>query len=116
MVVPVEDEEAQVFFVAEEMPEFPGGELALRERINQLVKYPDIVRRNGIQGKVYVNFIIDKEGRVIRPRIERGVAPSLDKEALRVVSSLPRWKPGKEKGKAVKVSYTVPVNFVIPEK
>jgi periplasmic protein TonB len=108
-----EEEEAQVFFIVEEMPEFPGGELALRKFIAQSIKYPVIAQENGIQGKVYVNFVVDKDGSVISAKIARGVDPSIDKEALRVVNSLPKWKPGKQRGKAVKVSYTVPINFVL---
>lgn len=108
-----EEEEAQVFFIVEEMPEFPGGELALRKFIAQSIKYPVIAQENGIQGKVYVNFVVDKDGSVTAAKVARGVDPSLDKEAMRVVNSLPKWKPGKQRGKAVKVSYTVPINFVL---
>ncbi len=108
-----EEEEAQVFFIVEEMPEFPGGELALRKFIAQSIKYPVIAQENGIQGKVYVNFVVDKDGSITSAKIARGVDQSLDKEALRVVNSLPKWKPGKQRGKAVKVSYTVPINFVL---
>ena len=108
-----EEEEAEVFFIVEEMPEFPGGELALRKFIAQSIKYPVIAQENGIQGKVYVNFVVDKDGSVTAAKIARGVDQSLDKEALRVVNNLPKWKPGKQRGKAVKVSYTVPINFVL---
>ncbi len=108
-----EEEETQVFFIVEEMPEFPGGELALRKFIAQSIKYPVIAQENGIQGKVYVNFVVDRDGSVTNAKIARGVDPSLDKEAMRVVNSLPKWKPGKQRGKAVKVSYTVPINFVL---
>lgn len=108
-----EEEEGQVFFIVEEMPEFPGGELALRRFIANAIKYPVIAQENGIQGKVYVNFVVDKDGSVTQARIARGVDTSLDKEALRVVNNLPKWKPGKQRGKSVKVSYTVPINFVL---
>lgn len=107
------EEEAQVFFVVEEMPEFPGGELALRKFIASSIKYPVIAQENGIQGKVYVTFVVDKDGSVTLAKVARGVDPSLDKEAIRVVNSLPKWKPGKQRGKPVKVSYTVPINFVL---
>lgn len=106
-------DDSQVFFIVEDMPEFPGGELALRKFIANAIKYPVIAQENGIQGKVYVNFVVDKDGSVINARIARGVDPSLDKEALRVVNNLPKWKPGKQRGKPVKVSYTVPINFVL---
>jgi len=108
-----EEEEAQVFFIVEDMPEFPGGELALRKYIANSIKYPVIAQENGIQGKVYVTFVVDKDGGVSDARIARGVDPSLDKEALRVVNTLPKWKPGKQRGKPVRVSYTVPINFVL---
>ena len=108
-----EAEEAQVFFIVEDMPEFPGGDLALRKYIANAIKYPVIAQENGIQGKVYVTFVVGKDGKVNNARIARGVDPSLDKEALRVVNSLPTWKPGKQRGKPVNVSYTVPINFVL---
>lgn len=102
-----------VYNQVDQMPEFPGGELALRKYIAHSIKYPKIAMMNGIQGKVYVTFVVNKEGKVVNPKIAEGVDPSLDKEALRVVSSLPLWKPGKKDGKFVNVSYTVPINFVL---
>ncbi|MGQ8337795.1 energy transducer TonB [Sunxiuqinia sp. A32] len=108
-----EEEEGQIFFIVEEMPEFPGGELALRKFIANAIKYPVIAQENGIMGKVYVNFVVDKDGSVTNARIARGVDQSLDKEALRVVNNLPKWKPGKQRGKSVRVSYTVPISFVL---
>jgi len=102
-----------VFFIVEEMPEFPGGDLALRKYIANSIKYPEIAQDKGIQGKVYVTFVVSKDGTVANARIARGVDPSLDKEALRVVSSLPQWKPGKQHGENVNVSYTVPINFLL---
>ncbi len=108
-----EEEETQVFFIVEDMPEFPGGEMALRTYIANAIKYPVIAQENGIQGKVYVTFVVSKDGSVTNASIARGVDPSLDKEALRVVNSLPKWKPGKQRGKPVNVSYTVPINFVL---
>lgn len=106
-----EEEEAQVFFIVEEMPEFPGGEAALRRFIANAIKYPQIAQENGIQGRVYIQFVVDRDGSVTQASVARGVDPSLDKEALRVVNSLPKWKPGMQRGKPVKVSYTVPINF-----
>ena len=102
-----------VFFVVEEMPEFPGGDLALRKYIASTVKYPAEAVNKGIQGKVYVTFTVAKDGNVADVKIARGVDPYLDKEALRVVNELPRWKPGKQKGQAVNVQYTVPINFAL---
>lgn len=108
-----EADEAQVFFIVEDMPEFPGGELALRKYIANAINYPVIAQENGIQGKVYVTFVVGKDGSVQDARIARGVDPSLDKEALRVVNTLPKWKPGKQRGQPVRVSYTVPISFVL---
>lgn len=101
----------QVFFVVENMPEYPGGEMALRNYIANNIKYPEVAQKNGISGKVYVTFVVSKDGSVANVKIARGVDPSLDKEALRVVNSLPKWKPGEQRGTKVNVSYTVPINF-----
>jgi TonB family protein len=103
----------QVFFIVEEMPEFPGGEMALRQFMANNVDYPDDAQKGGIQGKVYVTFVVSKDGSVADAKIARGVNPSLDAEALRVVNSLPKWIPGKQRGEFVNVSYTVPINFVL---
>lgn len=108
-----ETEDAPVFFIVEEMPVFPGGDLELRKFIAQSVKYPVIAQENGIQGRVYVQFVVGTDGAVTQVKVARGVDPNLDKEAIRVVQSMPKWKPGKQRGKAVKVSYTVPINFVL---
>jgi len=104
-------DENGIYSITEEMPEFPGGEEALRVFISNHLKYPEEAKANKISGKVYINFVVDETGKVINPRIARGVDPSLDKEALRVIGLLPQWTPGKDEGKPVKVSYTVPVKF-----
>ena len=103
----------EVFVVVDEMPEFPGGDKALVRFLAENVKYPVIAQEQGIQGKVFVSFVVNKEGDIEDVKVSRGVDPSLDKEAVRVVSSLPRWKPGKQHGKLVKVSFTVPINFTL---
>jgi len=108
-----EEEDAPVFFIVEDMPEFPGGEVELRKYIAKSVKYPVIAQENGIQGRVYISFVVSKKGEVTDVKVARGVDPNLDKEAIRVVKAMPKWKPGKQRGKAVKVSYTVPINFVL---
>ncbi len=107
------DSEEQIFFIVEDMPEFPGGEMELRKFIANNIEYPKVAQENGIQGRVYVTFVVDKNGEVSNARIARGVDPSLDQEALRVVNSLPKWIPGKQRGQAVNVSYTVPINFAL---
>lgn len=109
----VKKKEGDVYFIVEEMPIYPGGDKALREFITNNVKYPEIAQKEGIQGRVYVTFVVDVDGSISKASIARGVDPSLDKEALRVVNSLPAWTPGKEKGKPVKVSYTVPISFAL---
>ena len=106
-----EEKEEEIFVFVEEMPEFPGGEKALLTFLSNSVKYPAIAQENGIQGKVYVSFIIDETGNVYNAQIIRGVDVSLDNEALRVVRLMPKWKPGKQGNNAVKVRYSVPINF-----
>jgi TonB family protein len=108
--------ENNVFLVVEEMPEFPGGELALRKFIGETIQYPAEAKAKGIQGKVFVTFVVNSTGKVEKAKIARGVDPLLDAEALRVVGALPTWKPGKQRGVAVSVSYTVPVSFALSDK
>lgn len=107
------EEETQIFYIVEEMPEFPGGELALRTFIAKAIKYPVVAQENGIQGKVYVSFVVGKDGRVSNARVIRSIDPALDEEALRVVNSLPIWKPGRQQGKPVRVAFSVPISFVL---
>ncbi len=106
-----EEEEAEVFYVVENMPEFPGGTNEMRKFIATNIIYPEIAKENGITGKVYVQFVVNGKGKIEQVKVVRGVDPSLDKEAIRVIKSLPTWKPGKQRGKPVKVSFTVPINF-----
>jgi len=103
----------QVYKVVEQMPEFPGGDLALRTYIGREVKYPDDAVKAGIQGKVYVTFVVSKDGKVMNPKIIRSASPSLDKEALRVIGSMPTWIPGKQSGKNVDVEFTLPIIFAL---
>jgi len=102
-----------VYTEVEEMPEYPGGINALMSEIASGIKYPDEAKKNGIQGKVFVSFVVDEQGKVTNAKIERGVNPALDAESLRVVNGLKTWKPGKEKGEAVKVAYTIPINYTL---
>lgn len=103
--------EEPIFAIVEVMPEFPGGVQALMTYLGRNTKYPAIPQEQGIQGKVVVQFVIDKDGTVVDPVVIRGVDPYLDKEAIRVVKSMPRWKPGMQRNKPVRVKYTVPVSF-----
>ena len=110
---PVEEEEEEVVFVVvETMPEFPGGQQALFKYLSENVKYPVIAQENGIQGRVICQFVVNKDGSIVEVEVVRsGGDASLDKEAVRGSKSMPKWKPGKQRGKAVRVKYTVPVNF-----
>jgi len=108
-----EDTIAPAYNVVEQMPEFPGGESALQRFLAQNIKYPSIAAENGVQGKVYVNFIVDRQGGISNVKVVRGVDPAVDREAVRVVKSMPKWIPGKQNGEAVRVSFTVPINFVL---
>ena len=103
------DTNDKIYHFVEKMPEYPGGEIALRRYLVENLKYPNA--QASYQGKVYIRFIIDEDGNVIKPEVTRGVESLLDKEAIRVVKSLPKWIPGEHNGKRVKVYYTVPINF-----
>ncbi|WP_346862090.1 energy transducer TonB [uncultured Draconibacterium sp.] len=105
------DKPDDIFIHVEIMPEFPGGKQALLSYLANNVKYPLIAQENGIKGKVYVSFVIDELGNINDVDLLRGVDSALDNEALRVVRGMPKWKPGKQAGKAVKVRYTVPIYF-----
>ena len=110
---PVEEEEEEVvFMVVEKMPEFPGGQQALFKYLSENVKYPVIAQENGIQGRVICQFTVNKDGSIVDVEVVRsGGDPSLDKEAVRVIKSMPKWKAGQQRGKPVRVKYTVPVSF-----
>ena len=110
---PVEEEEEEVIFVVvESMPEFPGGQQAMMRYIAENIKYPVIAQENGIQGRVICQFVVEKDGKVSDIQVVRSSGEaSLDKEAVRVINSMPKWKPGKQRGKPVRVKYTLPVNF-----
>lgn len=109
---PVEDE-GKIFTIVEEMPSFPGGEEKMLEYVAKNIKYPAIARENGITGRVYVNFYIDKDGKVQSAKVVRGIGGGCDEEALRVVRMMPQWKPGKQNGRAVNVNYNLPINFTL---
>ena len=107
-----EPEEQTIFEVVEQMPEFPNGGMAgLLQHLSKNIKYPTISQENGTQGRVTVQFVVNRDGSIVDAKVLRGVDPYLDKEAIRVISSMPKWKPGMQRGKAVRVKYTVPVMF-----
>ena len=101
----------KVFDVVEEMPHFPGGPAALQAFLSSNTKYPVVAQENGVQGRVIVTFVVERDGSITDVKVVRSVDPSLDREATRVVRSMPRWSPGKQNGSAVRVKYTVPVVF-----
>ena len=106
-----EAEQNKVFDVVEQQPQFPGGMGALNQWLGSNIKYPAMAAENGIEGRVIVQFVVERDGSVSGVHVVRGVDPSLDKEATRVVSAMPKWIPGKQNGSAVRVKYTVPVTF-----
>ena len=110
-----EFDDEEVFYIVEDMPTFNGGEPAVefRKYIAQNLRYPDIAAENGISGRVIVQFAVSNVGKVVDAKVVAGVDPALDKEAMRVVMTSPSWTPGKQRGKAVKVLFTFPINFVL---
>lgn len=99
------------FQIVEDMPEFPGGQEALLKYLSSHIKYPSICRENNIQGRVVLQFIVNKDGSIVDVEVLKPVHPQLDKEAVRVVESMPKWKPGSQRGKPVRVKFTLPVQF-----
>ncbi len=104
---------ARVYEKAEQMPEFPGGEMELKKFVGRNLRYTAPALRKRIEGEVYVKFIIDETGRVINPAVQKGIGYGCDEEAIRVIKTLPQFTPGKQNGKPVAVYYTVPVKFAI---
>ena len=108
---PKHEEEAKVFDIVEQMPQFPGGQVALMKYLSENIHYPVVAQENGVQGRVVVAFVVERDGSISDVHVARGVGPSLDKEAVRVVKSMPKWQPGKQNGSAVRVKFNVPVAF-----
>ncbi len=110
----VEEEEvveAEVFTIVEEMPEYPGGLNKLTDYLSKNIKYPQMARESGIQGRVFVNFVVEPDGSVSNVNVMRSLGGGCDEEAVRVVKAMPKWKPGRQRGKAVRVSYILPIVF-----
>jgi protein TonB len=107
-------QEEKVFIIVEEQASFQGGDVnTFRAWVQQNVKYPPIAAENGIQGKVYVQYAVNSKGEVVDVKVVRGVDPSLDKEAVRVITSSPKWEPGKQGGMKVKQQFTIPISFIL---
>ena len=104
-------EDTKVFTSVEQMPQFPGGQVALMKYLSENIHYPVVAQENGVQGRVVVAFVVERDGSISDVHVARGVDPSLDKEAVRVVKSMPKWQPGKQNGSAVRVKFNVPVAF-----
>ena len=101
----------KVFDIVEQMPEYPGGQAALFEYLSKNIKYPADAEKKKVEGKVFVTFVVDTDGKITDVSLMRKVFPSLDAEAIRVISAMPNWIPGKQKGQVVRVKYTVPIMF-----
>ena len=110
-VVEEEPDEQEIFDIVENMPEFPGGQAALMKYLSSNIKYPTIAQENGTQGRVIVQFVVNRDGSIVDARVARSVDPYLDREALRVINAMPKWKPGMQRNKPVRVLYTCPVMF-----
>ncbi len=108
---PPKQEENKIFTVVEQMPMFPGGDAALMQYLSSNIHYPAVAAENGVQGRVVVGFVVERDGSITDVNVMRSVDPSLDREAVRVVKNMPRWTPGKQNGSAVRVKYQVPVMF-----
>jgi protein TonB len=109
---PIAEEDSEIpFVVVEAMPAFPGGDAALFKYLGDNIKYPVIAQESGIQGRVICQFVVNRDGSIVDIEVVRSVDKSLDAEAIRVISKMPRWTPGKQRGKTVRVKYTLPVNF-----
>ena len=106
--IPVEDE---IFEVVEKNPEFSYNGMSLMQYLGKSIKYPTIAQETGTQGRVIVQFVVNKDGSIVDVKVVRGVDPYLDKEAIRVISTMPKWKPGEQRGKPVRCKFTVPVMF-----
>lgn len=112
-VIDIAAPEDEIFTIVEQMPEFPGGQSALLKYLSSNIQYPEVCRKMGVEGKVFIKFVVNKDGIINDVAVLRGVPDCnlLEKEAMRVVKSMPKWAPGKQLGKAVNVYFTLPVSF-----
>lgn len=106
-----EEEDVQIFTVVENDPEFPGGMEALMKYLRDNIKYPQLARDNNITGKVYVTFVVERDGSIANARVLKDIGGGCGQEAIRVVKAMPKWTPGKQRGKAVRVQFNLPVSF-----
>lgn len=108
-----EKEEEEIFVFVEEMPSFPGGDQALYKWLGENMVYPTRAREAGIYGTVRVDFVVEPNGSISHVKVSRGISPLLDEEALRVIKAMPKWKPGKQRNKAVRCAFTLPIEFML---
>ena len=105
--------EAEIFMVVEDAPSFPGGDEARIRFLQQNIKYPQMARESSIQGTVYVTFVVERDGSVTDVRVLRGIGGGCDEEAIRVIKAMPKWNPGKQRGKPVRVQFNMPIKFTL---
>lgn len=105
----------ETFQYVEQMPEYPGGTVSMQAYIRQTLKYPEAAQKKGISGKVYIKFVVDIDGTITDAYVLKGIGEGCDEEALRVVNAMPKWKPGKQNGRPVRVLFTLPVNFKLSD-
>jgi protein TonB len=108
-----EIEEQQIFLVVEEMPEFPGGDAKMYEFIGKNIEYPRMAKESGISGRVFVTFVVERDGKVTDVQVIRGIGGGCDEEAIRVIKAMPKWNAGKQRGKPVRVQYRMPIKFTL---
>lgn len=108
-----EFEEEEIFIVVEDQPEFPGGDEARIRFLSENIRYPQMARESGIQGIVFVTFVVETDGSITNVRVLRGIGGGCDEEAIRVIQSMPQWKPGRQRGRAVRVQFNMPIRFTL---
>lgn len=112
----IEEEEVveeEIFLIVENQPEFPGGDVGRLKYLRDNIKYPQLAKETGIQGSVYITFVVEPDGRVSNVQVVRGIGGGCDEEAIRVVKNMPKWKPGSQRGRNVRVRFSMPIKFTL---
>ncbi len=110
---PEEEKEDEIFVFVEDQPSFPGGDEARIKYLQENIHYPEMAKESGIQGTVYVTFVVEKDGRITNVKVLRGIGGGCDEEAVRIIKNMPRWKPGKQRGRPVRAQFNMPIRFVL---
>lgn len=110
---PEDEKEDEIFVFVEDQPEFPGGDGARIKYLQDNIHYPEMAKESGIQGTVYVTFVVEKDGRITQVKVLRGIGGGCDDEAVRIIKNMPKWKPGKQRGRAVRAQFNMPIRFVL---